>query len=195
MSRTLRLGALAVVSAAALGVAGCGGEDRQDEDEPSGTFQVDVDASFPTRQALARGEELEIAVRNTGGQPVPNVAVTVNGFERRSSQPGLSDPSQPVWIVDEGPRGGQTAYTATWALGRIEAGQRKTFRWKVTPVRAGTHRIDWKVAAGLDGKAKAAGAGGRAPSGAFTVQVADDPPQSRVDPDTGRVLRGDSAEG
>jgi len=195
VSRTLRLGALAVVSAAALGVAGCGGEDRQDEDEPSGTFQVDVDASFPTRQALARGEELEIAVRNTGGQPVPNVAVTVNGFERRSSQPGLSDPSQPVWIVDEGPRGGQTAYTATWALGRIEAGQRKTFRWKVTPVRAGTHRIDWKVAAGLDGKAKAAGAGGRAPSGAFTVQVADDPPQSRVDPDTGRVLRGDSAEG
>ncbi len=190
-TRALRAGTLALGAAAALAIAGCGGDDeRQDADEPAGTYQVDVDASFPERQSLARREELEISVRNTGGSAVPNVAVTVAGFERRSEQPGLSDPNQPLWIIDQGPRGGVTAYTDTWALGRVEAGETKRFRWRVTPVRAGTHQLRWKVAAGLDGKAKAAtGGGGDQPNGTFTVRVADEPPQSRIDPETGEVVR------
>ncbi|WP_205697257.1 DUF11 domain-containing protein [Conexibacter sp. SYSU D00693] len=187
---TARAGACALVAGAALAAAGCGGGERQDEDEPRGTFPVSVDAEFAERQALARGEELQIAVRNTGQEALPNVAVTVDGLSDRSKQPDLADPERPVWIVDQGPRGGVTAYTGTWALGRVEAGQTKTFRWRLTPVRAGTHKVSWKVAAGLDGKARAEDAGGREPSGAFTVQVADEPPASRVDPETGEVVRG-----
>ena len=58
-------------------------------------------------------------------------------FSRRSEQAGLADPNRPVWIVDDGPRGGETAYTNTWALGRVAPGQTKTFEWRVTPVEAG----------------------------------------------------------
>ena len=74
--------ALIAASAAALAVAGCGGGQRQDADEPSGTFQVDVvRASFPVKQHLAQPERFVIAVRNTGDKTVPNVAVTVSSLE------------------------------------------------------------------------------------------------------------------
>ena len=80
---------------AALAVAGCGGGERQDADEPSGTFQVAVvNASFPTKQHLAKPERFVIAVRNTGRKTVPNVAVTVNSFAARSEQAGLADPQR-----------------------------------------------------------------------------------------------------
>ena len=108
---------------AALAAAGCGGGTRQDADEPSGTFQVAVlKASFPTKQHLAQPERFVIAVRNTGSKPVPNVAVTVSSFAARSEQAGLADPERAVWIVDASPRGGDTAYTNTWALGRLAPG-------------------------------------------------------------------------
>ena len=77
---------------------------RQDADEPSGTFQVAVvGASFPAKQHLAKPERFVIAVRNTGHEAVPNVAVTVNSFAARSEQAGLADPERAVWIVDDGP--------------------------------------------------------------------------------------------
>ena len=130
---------------AALAVAGCGGGERQDADEPSGTFRVDVvNASFPTKQHLAKSERFVIAVRNTGREAVPNVAVTVDSFAARSQQAGLADPSRPVWIVDAAPRGGDTAYTNTWALGRLAPGQTRRFVWRVTAVQAGTHTVKWR---------------------------------------------------
>ena len=173
-------------------VAGCGGGEsaRQDADEPSGTWTVEVvEAEFPRSQRLAEQETLRIRVRNTADRAMPNVAVTVDSFSRRSEQAGLADPNRPVWIVDDGPRGGGTAYTNTWALGRMAPGQTKTFEWKVTPVEAGTHRVSYRVAAGLDGKAKARLDGGDRPEGTFTVKVAKEPSQSRVDPETGDVIR------
>ena len=95
-----------------------------------------------------------------------------------------------MWIVDDGPRGGNTAYTNTWALGRMAPGQTKTFVWRVTPVEAGTHTVKYRVAAGLDGKAKATPRRRRrAPRGTFTVDVSKEPAQSRVDPETGDVVR------
>ena len=179
-----------VAGAAALAVAGCGGGTRQDADEPSGTFQVDVvNASFPTKQHLAKSERFVIAVRNTGHEAVPNVAVTVNSFASRSEQPGLADPSRAVWIVDTAPAGGDTAYTNTWALGRLAPGQTRRFVWRVTAVQAGTHTVKWAVAAGLNGKAKATLSGNRAPAGSVTVDVSDKPAQARVDPETGKVVR------
>jgi hypothetical protein len=175
---------------AALALTGCGGGKRQDADEPSGTFRVAVvRATFPTKQRLATPVRMVITVRNTGSEAVPNVAVTVDAFASRSEQAGLADPLRAVWVVDDGPRGGDTAYVDTWALGRLEPGQTRRFVWRVTAVQAGTHRVKWQVAAGLNGKAKATLAGNRVPAGAFTVDVTNKPAQTRVDPQTGKVVR------
>jgi hypothetical protein len=182
-------GSAAVFALGALLVAGCGGGERQDEDEPEGNFSVDVVAAeFPEQQRLAEKVALKLRVRNTDSKTIPNLAVTVDGFSKRSQQPGLADPSRPVWIIDDGPRGGVTAYTNTWALGRVPAGETKEFVWQVTPVKAGTYEVKYRVAAGLDGKAKAVLAGGERPAGSFEVDVSREPDQSRVDPDTGEVV-------
>jgi hypothetical protein len=182
-----------VATTSALAVAGCGGNERQDASEPSGTFEVAVvRASFPTKQHLAQPERFVIAVRNTGDRAVPNVAVTVSSFAERSEQAGLADPERAVWIIDSSPSGGQTAYTNTWALGRLAPGQTRRFVWRVTAVKAGTHTVKWQVAAGLNGKAKATLSGNRAPAGSVTVDVSDKPAQSHVDPETGKVVRDDS---
>jgi hypothetical protein len=183
-----------------LVAAGCGGGERQDANEPSGTFPVDVTkATFPTKQRLAEKSELQIAVRNAGNKAVPNVAVTVESdeadqtataaaFAEASEQPGLADPSRPVWVLDDGPTGGITAYTNTWALGQLAPHQTKTFVWRVTAVKSGVHAIKYKVAAGLDGKAKAVMAGGNdEPTGTFTVNVSAKPANARVGPD-GQVI-------
>ena len=170
--------------------AGCGGGERQDANEPRGTWDVEVvEAKFPRSQHIAQQETMRIAVRNADDRPLPNVAVTVDSFSQRSKQPGLADPNRPVWVIDDGPRGGTTAYTSTWALGRIPPGQTKTFEWKVTPVKAGKYEVDYRVAAGLDGKAKAVAVDGKRPEGTFDVSVSREPAQSRVDPETGDVIR------
>jgi hypothetical protein len=191
------VGALAL---AGLVATGCGGGERQDSDEPSGTFPVDVvKATFPTKQRLAEKSELQIAVRNAGQKAVPNVAVTVESdeadqtaeaaaFAEASEQPGLADPSRPVWVLDSGPHGGITAYTNTWALGRLKPNQTKTFVWHVTAVKSGVHAIKYKIAAGLDGKAKAVLAGGNEqPTGTFTISVSNKPASARVG-DNGQVI-------
>jgi hypothetical protein len=188
--RSLWAGALAL---AVLVMAGCGGGQRQDADEPAGTFPVNVvKASFPTKQRLADQAELRIQVRNAGSKTVPNLAVTVESneadqtaaaaaFAEASEEAGLADASRPVWVLDAGPRGGVTAYTNTWALGRVRPGQTRTFVWRVTAVKSGVHAIKYKVAAGLDGKAKAVLAGGNeAPTGAFTINVSGKPADARV---------------
>lgn len=179
-----------VASLAAVALAGCGGGERQDANEPSETFRVAVvRASFPTKQHLAQPERFVIAVRNTGRETVPNIAVTVNSFAERSEQAGLADPERAVWIVDSSPSGGQTAYIGTWALGRLAPGQTRRFVWRVTAVKAGTHTVKWQVAAGLNGKANATLAGNRAPAGSVTVDVSEKPAQAHVDPETGKVVR------
>jgi hypothetical protein len=185
-----------VVGALALAgfvTVGCGGGERQDADEPSGTFPVDVvKATFPAKQRLAESSELQIAVRNAGDKAVPNVAVTVESdeadqtaaaaaFAEASDQPGLADSSRPVWVLDTAPHGGITAYTNTWALGPLKPNQTKTFVWHVTAVKSGVHAIKYKVAAGLDGKAKAVLAGGNEePTGTFTINVSGKPASARV---------------
>ena len=172
-------------------LAGCGGESaRQDADEAKGTWKVEVvEAEFPASQRLAKQETMRIRVRNSDDRTLPNVAVTVEGFSARSEQAGLADASRPVWVVDDGPRGGTTAYTNTWALGRIPPGETKTFEWRATPVKAGEHKLSYRVAAGLDGKARAQLASGSRPEGSFSVNVRRDPSQARVDPDSGDVVR------
>jgi hypothetical protein len=179
----------------AFAVAGCGGGERQDKNEPSGTFSLNVvRAAFPKAQSLAKQEALTIAVKNTDSRAIPDLAVTVDSFSTRSQEPGLADPERPVWIVDEGPIGGTTAYTNTWALGRLAPGATRTFTWKVTAIQPGTHTVKYRVAAGLNGKAKAKVNGHDDFQGSFTVAISGKPAQSKVDPDTGKVIREKSSK-
>src|SRR4051812_20496966 len=130
MSATTGAAAVGLAGACALGLAACGGGARQDAGEPGGTFRLEVvDASFPPRQSVADAARLVIAVRNAGRRAAPDVAVTIAtgrgsgdaqpAFATATRQPGVADPSRPVWVVDEGPVSGDTAYAGTWALGRL----------------------------------------------------------------------------
>jgi hypothetical protein len=191
----------AAVMTAAL-ASGCGGGKRQDADEPSGTFKVDVvQASFAKQQRLSDDAVMRITVRNADTRTIPNIAVTVTndddkggpGFTTRSDDTTLSDPTRQLWIVDKGPHGGDTAYVSTWALGALPAGDTKTFVWHVTPMVAGTHTLRWHVAAGLNGKAIARMANGQDPAGRFRVTVSRKPPAATVDPKTGDVVEAGAA--
>jgi hypothetical protein len=197
----------ALTLAGALAVAGCGGAERQDEDEPEGDFAVEVvRASFPEDQKLAKSSDLVITVRNAGRETIPNIAVTVDGFNFRKPDPELADPERPQFVIngvprdiggfpeakDAAPLGCDTAYVNTWACGPLRAGREKTFRWSVTAVKAGEFNIRWRVAAGLDGKARAVSAGGGdgAPRGSFAGTVSDEAPQVRVADDGETVVEG-----
>jgi len=186
---------------------GCGGGARQDANEPTGTFAVEVvHASFPLRQAIARPAVLRLRVRNTGANTAPNVAVTVDSFEYVSNYPELAANKRPIWVVETGPGaiakrpvqsaavapagGGQTAYVNTWALGPLAPGRARTFTWHVVPVKAGVYTVHYTIAAGLSGKARALLANGAIPHGHFTVAIAPQPPAKHVNPNTGQVAPG-----
>jgi hypothetical protein len=194
----------AALCGAALVLAGCGGGERQDADEPKGSFKVDVvEASFPADQQVAQRSTMRVRVKNADTKDIPNVALTVETQSRRPGgapgafsqsvdDPRLADNERPVWIVDSGPEGGDTAYTNTWALGRLRPGQTRTFEWKVTAVEPGNYTIDYEVAPGLDGRAKLASGSKR--GGSFRVRVSDEPVDSRVT-DDGEVVRDTSGGG
>ena len=195
-----------VVLVCLLALAGCGGGERQDENEPEGNFAVEVvRASFPDHQKLAKSSDMIVTVRNAGDKTIPDIAVTVNGFDERKKDPDLADPTRPVFAVngvqveiagfpeakDATPRGCDTAYVNTWACGALKPGKEKTFRWTVTAVQAGDYRIDWRVAAGLDGKAKAVAAGGGpAPRGQFAGTISNAAPDVRVADDGHTIVNG-----
>jgi hypothetical protein len=192
---------LAALAALTLLVAGCGGQ-RQDADEPSGTFKVDIaKASFPPKQHIAEQSTMRIQVHNPDSQTVPNVAVTVEtkgansadgvtAFGQKSDDSRLADANRGIWVLDDGPKGGTSAYANTWSLGPVRPGETKTFEWKLTPVEPGVYSIDYRVAPGLDGKARLA-AGSKA-RGTFAVRIADEPVPARVNAD-GEVVRGEEA--
>ena len=114
----------------------------------------------------------------------------------RSEQEGLAIPFRPVWILKEGfPKyegetasaGAEAAQTDTYAFGELQPNQTKRIVWNVTPVQAGTYTVHYRVAAGLEGKAKAVTADGSVPEGEFVVRISSAPPQTRVN-DAGQVL-------
>ena len=124
-----------VAGVGALALAGCGGGSRQDATRPQGIYTVDVvRASFPRAQRLAGQVRMVITVSNAGGKTIPNIAVTIEGargaapaqaFGVARPQVGLADPSRPIWIVDRGPAGGDTAYVNTWTLGQLKPNQER----------------------------------------------------------------------
>lgn len=143
--------------------------------------------SDPSAQQVEPGEEsAEQGAGESGAQPAPSA----NGsFSVRSEQEGLAIPSRPVWILEQNyPKlagetasaGAEAAQTNTYSFGELEPGETREMIWKLTAVQAGTYVIDYRVAAGLQGKAVAENADGGEPEGRFVVVISDVPPQTRV---------------
>jgi hypothetical protein len=205
-ARSHRRGALVVLIALVPAtLVACDTGDRHDKNEPSGNFRVAVvRAAFPAKQKLAKQSNLVITIRNTGGKAVPNLAVTVNGFETREIAPDLADPERPTFAVngrpvrigglpesqEEVPAACVTAYVNTWACGKLAPGKQRTFKWTVTAVKAGPYRVTYSVAGGLDGKAKAVDANGTRPTGTFAGTISDAAPQVRIGADGKTVVGG-----
>jgi hypothetical protein len=197
--------------AATVALSACGSGGRQDANEPSGNFPVSVPVhTFPALQRLAQHSHLVISVHNAGSKAIPNVAVTITnpgpgtsaqafGYLLSNSTAGLASRSRPAWIIDRppgpctysclagGPGGAVTAYSNTWALGRLNPGATATFDWAVTAIKAGKYVVQYRVAAGLNGKAKAVLADGTSPTGRFNVVVTSRPQQSYVN-NNGQVV-------
>lgn len=135
-----------------------------------------------------------------------------------SVQPQLADPERPVFIVNQSPieffqklgagkpslvdrevdppRGTESAgsYVDTYALGPLKPGETKVFKWSVTAVVAGPYKLDYRVEAGLDGKARAVVAGGGAPTGRFEGVIEDRPFDAGVDPAGGEAITREGEE-
>jgi hypothetical protein len=195
---------LLLACAAAPLLVSCGGE-RQDENEREGRYRVEVvEASFPPKQKLAKRSKLVIVVRNADSKTIPNVGVTLEGFDVRRKDPDLADPNRPVFLIDArakriggfpeaqdaAPEGCDTSYVGTWACGPLRAGEEKRFEWTVTAVDAGPYRVSYTVNAGLDGKAKAIDVSGGPPRGLFVGSISDAPPDTRVADDGRTIIRG-----
>lgn len=249
----LRLGVGLIVAVCSVGLAACGGGERQDEDEVEGEFPVEITgAEFPAKQNLAIQTELLLSVENIGEETISDLAVTVftvadpdesvdevdasaaedeegsaeelatdpeatvsasgeptmagGPFSVISQQQGLSIPSRPVWILEQGfPRlvgsepgpppsgelsgtgGAKAVQTNTFAFGPVEPDQTLDLVWQVTPVQEGTYTVSYRIAAGLQGNAVAVTDDGSVPEGEFIVQISDAPPQTRVN-DSGEVV-------
>ena len=185
-----------VLIALVVVAAGCGGGERQDANEPEGEFKVEVvSASLPRLQHIGENVELKVRVRNADDETLRNVAVTVetqpNGvnapaaFGQRDILAGQADSTRPIWILDEGPAAGDTAYVNTWLAGSLRAGEERDLTWSLVPSRAGSYVLDYRVAPGLTGKARAARG---ETSGTLRVRITDEPAPARVD-DDGEVVR------
>jgi hypothetical protein len=189
-------GRIAAALLCALAIAGCG-EERQDADAPSGQFDLDVtSASFPAKQRIAEASTLKLRVENTGDRAVPDLAVTVEtapgqdgqapvAFGQSSDDPTLAASARPVWVVDEGPSGGESAYVNTWAVGPLGEGQSKTVEWKLTAAKAGRYTVAWRLAPALEGDVSL---GEGRTEGEFDVTISDAPVPARVGAD-GEVVR------
>jgi len=169
-------------------------------------------ASFAARQSLSASERLVIAIRNAGRRALPDVAVTIcnttcsykasrgQGTTAQAfsydiaNSANLASASRPIWIVQRapglcgyscrnlGPGAAVTAYSNTWALGRLAPGHTARFVWTVTPVKAGRFVVAWEVAAALSGHNRAVLASGGPARGKLTVNVSTQPPHYVVQP-------------
>ena len=159
---------LAALALASLASACGGGGERQDADEPSGNYQVEVvKAAFPERQRLADTLDLQLKIKNADDQTVPNLAVTIwtgdtkagvtatgsgqGSFNVPVDQPGLANPNRPVWILAHKYPKLLTSPAEAEQLDRAPsagaaAAQTDTFQFG--PLRAGESKdIVWRVTA------------------------------------------------
>lgn len=153
-------------------------------EEPSAVGADEDDASVGTAEPSS--ESTGQGGGEAGAQPTPSA----NGsFSVRSEQEGLAIPSRPVWILEENyPKlagetrsaGAEAAQTNTYSFGELDPGETREMVWKLTAVESGNYVTEYRVAAGLQGKALAENADGGPPEGQFVVVISDVPPQTRV---------------
>ncbi len=183
--------------AVALALGGCGGSDRPTERSMTYTVSIPV-RSFPSRQLLAEHVQLRLDVTNEGNRTIPNIAATiatgsgphgatVTAFGSELEGKGLASHSRPVWIVDDGPVSGDSAYANTWTLGAIAPHKTRSFTWSVVPVRAGRYTLRYSLTGSTTGRSPLRLAGGGAALGKFEVVVNGKPPTVHVTPD-GRIV-------
>ncbi len=207
-ARTTRTGRATAGVVAALMLTSCGGLEAP-RGASGGSFPVSASASFPPAQRLAQTASFRVTVRNAGARALPDVAVTIcnvtcaypappgEGTQAAAFAtdiaplPSLADPSRPVWIITRAPGlcgygcaggaqgGAATAYSNTWAFGRLEPGRTATFEWAVSAVRPGRHTVAWQVAPALAGAVVA--------RGTLTVEISTAPARYRVNAD-GQVV-------
>lgn len=188
-----------------LGLTACGNKGpRQDVTEPSGTFPVAITtARFTSLQHIGQTIDLRLGVRNAGQQTIPDLAITIfadanadRPFSVRSEQPGLSGPSRPVWILQndypklvgsQASAGAQTANRDTFQFGPVGPGEAREAIWRVSPIRGGSYTLNYKIDAGIEGKAKATLENGSEATGKFAVTISTTVPQVGVD-NKGRVV-------
>ncbi|MDQ3758577.1 MAG: hypothetical protein M3331_01340, partial [Actinomycetota bacterium] len=112
---------------------------------------------------------------------------------------GLADPNRPVWILendypkvlepgtssedlDSAPTAGaETSSTNTYTFGELPPGETIRTVFRVTPVVGGVYTVNYEVAAGLDGNARAVTPDGGPVEGEFVTKIATRPPASAVD--------------
>ncbi len=167
---------VAVLVALSFLAIGCGESSDKNGGKSTEIWRVEVvDADFPLKQRLAEPVELKIEVRNAGDTTIPELAVTVDGFNYRSTEKGVADPKRPVWTVNEPPPGSASSNVNTYILGELEPGKTVKAVWKLTAVVAGSHTVKYKVAGNVNGDIKTLLADGSAPEGAFVVTVSEEP--------------------
>ena len=141
---------------------------------------------------------MRLDVANTGDREVPDLAVTVEtepttggaapvAFGTADDDPALAASARPVWVVDRGPAGGESAYVNTWTVGPLGSGRTRPVTWKLTAVRPGDYTVRWRLSPSLEGDAELADG---TTSGEFRVRIDDAPVSATVDGD-GEVVRGD----
>lgn len=185
------------MAAAALALAGCGESTRQDAGEQRATYTVAVSSDFPARQGLAEESTMRITVRNRDDHEIPNLTATieaddegstVEAFGMASAEAGLASRSRPVWIVDESPAAGETAYPNTWALGPLPPGATRTFSWRVTAIRPGRYELVYRLAGSTGGATSLVTPRGTSAGGRLSVTITRRPRQARVT-ERGAVVR------
>jgi hypothetical protein len=210
---------VSAATVATFGISACGGGQRQDVTEPVGNFPVQVtQAKFPAHQQLSETTDLQLAIKNTGDKTVPDLAITIytgtgphpaadGSFNTRIDDPSLANPSRPVWILEndypkilqpgvslkkldsQPSAGAAAAQTDTFQFGPLEPGAEKAIDWRVTPAKSGTFTVQYQVAAGLQGNAKAVTNDGAPVKGQFTTTITSKPPQTCVT-GSGKVTKG-----
>jgi hypothetical protein len=163
-----------------------------DQTIPDLAITIFTSSNASTDESGGTGSDAEAG----GGGGASNLPEAQGSFSVRSDQPDLAIPFRPVWILEEGyPRlqgqtasaGAEAAQTNTFSFGPLRANETRRMVWNVTPVVPGTYTVHYRVAAGLQGKAKAVTGDGSVPEGEFVVRISDTPPQTRVD-DSGKVV-------
>jgi len=195
------------VAVAAL-LAACGGESSSDSNERAGTYQLEVtEANFPNEQRLGQTTLLRLAVKNAGDETVPALTVTIGvggeagegsslPFGVHDASAGLAQADRPVWVLAERyprfagsskPAGASTSNKKTFAFGPLKPGASATAIWKLSAVKAGDWKLNYRVGAGLGTQVHAETPSGSAVGGTLVSTITADLPEVEVT-DDGEVV-------